>query len=160
MVTLGHNGARTYDPRKDPSCAATSPSLSPALLCLLTGLSRLLEGPRTEAGRRGVPEGLRADGNLDGVALEDQDGATLSATTVVEEIKVLTGDLLPSQAAMSLVDNPQVNENDAEAKVAVDWRVADGVQWKYETHPEAAQAGRGLAGRLDAGDRAPRPSPG
>jgi cell division protein FtsI/penicillin-binding protein 2 len=57
----------------------------------------------------------------------------LTPAAVLEDIKVITGDLVPGAAAMTLVGDPEVNENDAEAKVAVDWKVADGVQWKYET---------------------------
>ena len=101
-------------------------------LLLLTGVTACSKDPGPTPVAQAFLDGFK-QADLGAVALEDQDGATLAAATVVEEIKVLTGDLLPSQAAMSLIGDPEVNDNDAEAKVAVDWKVAEGVQWKYET---------------------------
>ena len=94
----------------------------------------LLEGPRTRPRlAEAFLEGLTADQPGRRRAGGPGRGHADARPTWCEQIKVLTGDLLPSQAAMSLVGDPQVNENDAEAKVDVDWQVADGVQWKYET---------------------------
>jgi hypothetical protein len=102
------------------------------VLGLLAGLTACSKDPDPKPVAQAFLDGFRQT-KLDGVALEDPNGFVLTGAEVVEEIKVLTGDLVPSAAAMSLVGDPQVNEDRAEAKVTVDWKVADGVQWKYET---------------------------
>jgi cell division protein FtsI/penicillin-binding protein 2 len=102
------------------------------VLCLLTGVTACSKDSGPTAALQAFLDGFTNE-NLDGVQLLDADGVPLTAAAVVEEIKVVTGSLLPSQAKFTIAGEPAVTDNDAEAKVAVDWRVADGVQWQYET---------------------------
>jgi cell division protein FtsI/penicillin-binding protein 2 len=71
-------------------------------------------------------------GKLDGVALARTDGTAAPATDVANEIKALSGNL-PTRIRLTRVGAPSVDGDQASAKVKVDWAIADGVTWGYET---------------------------
>ena len=102
-----------------------------AVLCVLTGVVACSKDPGPEPVLQAYLAGF-TKGDLNGVALEDLDGQEVNAADATEELKSITGDLLPSQAVLTVVGEPRVGDNEAEARIAVDWRVADGVQWQYE----------------------------
>jgi cell division protein FtsI/penicillin-binding protein 2 len=76
----------------------------------------------------------------DGVQLQDNNGGALKATDVYAQIKALAGDLAPSRAALSLV-SMDTSGNTATATEKVDWTVAEGVVWTYQTKIGVAKAG-------------------
>jgi cell division protein FtsI/penicillin-binding protein 2 len=71
-------------------------------------------------------------GRLDGVALVKADGTAVPPADVANEIKALSGNL-PSGIRLARVGAPSVDGDQASAKVKVDWTLAAGVTWGYET---------------------------
>ena len=100
-------------------------------LCLVSGVTACSKEPGPGDALKAYFEGFRK-ANLDGVALEDDDGQSLGGAAVTEQIKTLTGDLLPGQAAMTLAGEPTVEDDFAAGNVGVDWTIAAGVVWHYE----------------------------
>jgi cell division protein FtsI/penicillin-binding protein 2 len=69
----------------------------------------------------------------DGVVLVDSSGASVTAATAGTELKHLAGDLVPGQAKLTPNGDPKADGDQATAPVTVEWTVAKGVVWKYET---------------------------
>jgi cell division protein FtsI/penicillin-binding protein 2 len=78
-------------------------------------------------------------GKLDGVALVRTDGTAAPPTDVANEIKALSGSL-PTGIRLTRVGAPTVDGDQASAKVKVDWALAAGVTWAYETTVRANRA--------------------
>jgi cell division protein FtsI/penicillin-binding protein 2 len=71
-------------------------------------------------------------GGLDGAALVGPDGAAIQPATVVKQIEDLSGNL-PPRVRLTRIGDPAVNGDQASAQVQVDWTIAEGLQWGYQT---------------------------
>jgi cell division protein FtsI/penicillin-binding protein 2 len=80
-------------------------------------------------------EALWTQGKTDGVAVSGGD-----AKSVLAQLKTLAGDLSPSQAKLT---NGKIDttDNSATAAVTVDWTVAPGVVWNYQTTVKLTKSG-------------------
>ena len=105
-----------------------------AVLVLLAGagLAGCTREPGPEQALRAFLDGWRS-GDLSAVTLEDPDGVTLAPADVTKQIETLAGDLVASQAAANPSGDAQVADGKATAPVKVEWTVADGLVWSYET---------------------------
>jgi cell division protein FtsI/penicillin-binding protein 2 len=70
---------------------------------------------------------------VDKAIVQDSNGTAIPDTEVVTKIKALSGDLVPAQASLAVVGEPAVKNDTATGKVDVTWKVAKGVDWKYQT---------------------------
>ena len=102
-----------------------------ALTMALTGLSACSKKTGPEPVVDAFLQGW-TQGKLDGVALVKADGTAAPATAVVNEIKALSGDL-PAGIKLTRVGAPSVDGDQASARVKVDWALAAGLTWEYET---------------------------
>jgi len=102
------------------------------VLCLASGIA----GCSSDRGPEPVLQAF-LDGwpqsKLDGVAIQDETGTALTADVVVGRIKELSGDLSPAGVKPSPAGTPKVTNDDATASVDVEWTVAAGVTWRYQT---------------------------
>jgi cell division protein FtsI/penicillin-binding protein 2 len=80
-------------------------------------------------------------GQLDGVALQTPGGAALPGADVTKLIEGLSGDLVPAKAKLTLVGDPQTSDGTGSGQVKVEWTVADGLVWTYDTTVRLKQAG-------------------
>jgi cell division protein FtsI/penicillin-binding protein 2 len=102
-----------------------------ALTMVLTGLAACSKKAGPEPVVDAFLQGW-TQGKLDGVALVKADGTAVPATDVANEIKTLSGNL-PTRIRLTRVGAPSVEGDQASAKVKVDWSLAAGVTWGYET---------------------------
>ena len=101
-------------------------------LCLMTGVAAC----SSDSGPKPALNDFLAlwtQGKVDKAIVEDNTGKAMPAADVVAKIKTLSGDLVPGQANLAVTGEPTVTKNDANAKVDVTWKVAEGVSWKYQT---------------------------
>lgn len=70
--------------------------------------------------------------NLEKVGFLAATGDTISAADVLAQLKALSGDLLEKPIALT-AQKATVTKDDATAPVAVEWTVAEGIVWKYDT---------------------------
>ena len=83
---------------------------------------------------------LWTQGKTDGVAVQDESGAAVDPAKVTADIKALAGDLVPAKAALTQV-SMSTSGNTATATEKVDWTVAQGVVWSYQTKIGLAKSG-------------------
>jgi cell division protein FtsI/penicillin-binding protein 2 len=81
-----------------------------------------------------------AHGKADGLQLQDTGGGALDQTAVWTQLKKLAGDLAPAKAALSKV-SMTTNGDKATATEKVNWTVAEGVVWSYETKIDLVKSG-------------------
>src|SRR5258705_7289849 len=72
-------------------------------------------------------------GQLDGVGLQTPGGVALPGADVTKLIEGLSGDLVPAKAKLTLVGDPQTAHGAGTGQVKVEWTVADGLVWAYDT---------------------------
>jgi cell division protein FtsI/penicillin-binding protein 2 len=112
---------------------------------ILTALTLALSGLAACSGKAGPEPVVDAflqgwtQGKLDGVALVKTDGTPAPATDVANEIKALSGNL-PARIKLTRVGDPTVDGEQANVKVKVDWSLAAGVTWGYETTVRASRS--------------------
>jgi len=105
---------------------------------IMTGLAVILAGLTacsSESGPEPVADAFLqgwSQGKLDGVDLVRADGSAVPATDVVNEIKALSGDLPPT-VKLVRVGDASTKDDQASAQVKVDWTIAGGVDWGYQT---------------------------
>ncbi len=135
----GHNVTRSaYDPVRIPhrkGIVEMRRHLAAAFvvaLSLVAGLAACSKDSGPEPALQAFLDGW-PQSKLDGVAVQDETGATLAAATVVERIKALSGDLAPAAIKARRAGAPTVTGDDASANVDVEWSVASGVDWRYQT---------------------------
>jgi cell division protein FtsI/penicillin-binding protein 2 len=80
-------------------------------------------------------------GKLDGVVLQTPGGATLAAADVTQQITDLSGDLSPAKAKLTLTGDPETDKGAGSGQVKVEWTVAEGLVWTYDTTVRIKQAG-------------------
>ncbi|MFJ6198598.1 penicillin-binding transpeptidase domain-containing protein [Micromonospora sp. NPDC092111] len=80
-------------------------------------------------------------GNLDRVGFVDPTGARLPASTVVEEIRNLSGDLAATPPELRRAGDATVTKNVATATVTVRWALPGGATWAYERPVRLRQGG-------------------
>jgi cell division protein FtsI/penicillin-binding protein 2 len=85
-------------------------------------------------------EALWTQGKTSGVAVQDESGAALDPAKVLADIKTLAGDLVPVKAALTR-GNIDTSGNTATASEKVDWTIAQGVVWSYQTKIGLAKNG-------------------
>jgi cell division protein FtsI/penicillin-binding protein 2 len=101
-------------------------------LCLLTGVAACT----SKAGPRPALDlflKLWTSGETKDVNLTDSAGTTVDAAEVIKQIKTISGDLVPGQAKLTPTGDPKVTGDDATGLVDVEWKVASGVSWNYQT---------------------------
>jgi cell division protein FtsI/penicillin-binding protein 2 len=103
-----------------------------AVVCVLTGV---VACGKDDAPKRALNAFLQAwnQGKTEGLVAAEPNGASVPAGDVVNQIKTLSGDLVPGQARLTPSADPVVSGDDATASVDVDWTVAAGVVWHYQT---------------------------
>jgi cell division protein FtsI/penicillin-binding protein 2 len=102
-----------------------------ALTMALTGLAACSKKAGPEPVLDAFLQGW-TQAKLDGVALVAADGSAVPAADVANEIKALSGNL-PTRIKLTRVGAATVENDQASAKVKVDWSLAAGVTWGYET---------------------------
>ena len=105
-----------------------------AVLALLVGvgLAGCTREPGPEQALRAFLDGWHS-GDLGAVTLEDPNGGALAAADVTKQIETLSGDLVATKATLNPAGDPRVSDDKATVPVTVEWTVADGLVWKYET---------------------------
>jgi hypothetical protein len=97
-----------------------------------TGLFACSSDPGPEQALRAFLDGW-SSGNLNGVSLESPDGTALASADVTKQIEALAGDLVATKAKLNPAGDPQTDEGKSTATVNVEWTVADGLVWSYQT---------------------------
>jgi cell division protein FtsI/penicillin-binding protein 2 len=105
-----------------------------AVLVLLagTGLVGCSREPGPEQALRAFLDGWHS-GDLSTVTLEDPDGGALVPADVTTQIETLAGDLIATRATLNPAGDAEVSDGKATAPVRVEWTVADGLVWSYQT---------------------------
>ncbi len=105
-----------------------------AVLVLLaaTGIVGCSRDPGPEQALRAFLDGWTS-GNLNGVTLETPDGTALASADVTKQIESLAGDLVATKAKLTPAGEPKDEDGKASATVNVEWTVADGLVWPYQT---------------------------
>ncbi len=105
-----------------------------AVLVLVTGIGLVgcSREPGPEQALRAFIDGWRS-GDFGVVTIEDPDGAALAPADVTKQIETLAGDLVATTATLNPAGDPQVSDGKATAPVNVEWTVADGLVWSYQT---------------------------
>src|SRR5262245_59220697 len=110
-----------------------------ATALVLTGATACTSKPKPEDAVRQFGE-LWAHGKADGLQLQDSHGGALDQAAVSNQIKALAGDLPLAKVALTS-ESLTTNGNNATAKEKVDWTVAEGVVWSYETKIDLVKSG-------------------
>ncbi|WBB92455.1 penicillin-binding transpeptidase domain-containing protein [Verrucosispora sp. WMMC514] len=76
-------------------------------------------------------EGWRK-GDLNAVGFVDPTGAKISAGTVVQEIRELSGELVDAPLTLTRQGDPEVVQNTATASVRAEWTLPGGTRWAYD----------------------------
>ncbi len=97
-----------------------------------TGLVGCTREPGPDQALRAFLDGWRS-GDLSAVALEDPDGAALVPADVTKQIESLAGDLVATKATPNPAGDVEESDGTATAPVTVEWTVADGLVWSYQT---------------------------
>jgi cell division protein FtsI/penicillin-binding protein 2 len=103
-----------------------------AALCVLTGLTACSRDDGPDPVLSAFLEGWPT-GKLDDVGFLTETGGELPASEVVAQTKALSGDLADRPPKVTKAGDTTTSENDATARVTVDWTVAEGVIWQYQT---------------------------
>jgi cell division protein FtsI/penicillin-binding protein 2 len=107
-------------------------ALAAALILLATGLVACSREPGPKDALNAFSEGW-SKGSFDGVTLRDADGKPLAGPDAVKLLGDLSGDLVPTKAKLSPVGDPKESGDSATGQVKVEWTVAQGLVWTYET---------------------------
>jgi cell division protein FtsI/penicillin-binding protein 2 len=100
---------------------------SALLAATLVGCS---SGDKPDATLQAFLDGWRS-GKLDAVGFVATDGHGISAQSVTDEIKALSGDLAKNPPTLRVSQKPKVNKDVADAEINVSWPIAQDVTWDY-----------------------------
>jgi cell division protein FtsI/penicillin-binding protein 2 len=101
-------------------------------LALSTGLVACSSDPGPAPVLRAFLDGWRTRGDLNRIGFVSAAGGALPAASVADQLRTLSGQLRDRPITFTAPE-PAVTGNDASAGVTVDWQVAEGVTWRYQT---------------------------